>query len=149
MSEPEASESVGEAVGAARAFVEAVVWGDHLKVWELLGLEARTIVLKVASDRGMDEALMARLRDGTATDGERDEFLGDLVNGLRADLSGNDLDAFGYEGDDHFDEVGRARVVVTVPAPPMMGSDLPVASVELDSESGVWKVVRMVPQSTK
>jgi hypothetical protein len=140
---------MSDAVDAARTFVEAVVWGDHLKVWESLGLEARTIVLKVASDRGMDEALMARLRDGTATDGERDEFLGDLVNGLRADLSGNDLDAFGYEADELFDEPGRARVVVTVPAPPMMGRDLPVASVELDSESGDWRVVRMVPQSTK
>ena len=137
------------AVAVAQEFVEAVVWGDHLKVWHLLGLEARTIVLKLASDRGMDEALMARLRDGTASEGERDEFLMDLVNGLRADLAGNDLDALAYEGDAAFTEDGRARVVLSVPAPPMMGDNLPVASVELDSESGDWRVVRMMPQSTK
>lgn len=138
-----------DAVTTAHEFVQAVVWGDHLKVWELLGLEARTIVLKLASDRGMDEALMARLRDGTASDGERDEFLGDLVNGLRADLAGNDLDALAPEADETFDEPGRARVVLTVPAPPMMGDNLPVASVELSNDSGEWRVVHMVPQSTK
>lgn len=138
-----------DAVDIAREFVESVVWGDHLKVWELLGLEARTVVLKLATDRGMDDALMARLRDGTATDGERDEFLGDLLNGLRADLSGNDLDALAYEADQTLDEPGRARVVVTVPAPPMMGDNLPVASVELANDSEEWRVVRMVPQSTK
>lgn len=139
-----------DAVDIAREFVESVVWGDHLKVWDLLGLEARTVVLKLATDRGMDDALMARLRDGTATDGERDEFLGDLVNGLRADLTGNDLDALAYEPDENLvDEPGRARVVVTVPAPPMMGDNLPVASVELANDSGEWRVVRMVPQSTK
>lgn len=140
---------MSDAVDIAREFVESVVWGDHLKVWDLLGLEARTVVLKLATDRGMDDALMARLRDGTATDGERDEFLGDLLNGLRADLSGNDLDALAYESDQTLDEPGRARVVVTVPAPPMMGDNLPVASVELANDSGEWRVVRMVPQSTK
>ncbi len=94
----------------ARAFVDAVVWGEHQKVWDLLGIEARTTVLKVASNRGMDEALVARLRDGTASPAERDEFLADLVNGLRADLAGNDLDALEYEEDPQPPEPGRARV---------------------------------------
>ena len=47
----------------------------------------------------MDEALVARLRDGTASDAERNEFLMDLIAGLRADLAGNDLDALEYEED--------------------------------------------------
>ncbi|MDQ2826716.1 MAG: hypothetical protein M3Y04_07140, partial [Actinomycetota bacterium] len=74
------TQATGTALDAARAFVDGVVWGEHRKVWELMGVEARTTVLKVATNRGMDEALVARLRDGTASDAERDEFLADLVN---------------------------------------------------------------------
>lgn len=138
-----------QALAIARTFVEAVVWGEHRTVWDLLGLEARTTVLKVASSRGMDEALVARLRDGTASDGEREEFLADLINGLRADLSGNDLDALSYELDSVPPEPGRARIVINVPAPPSLGGPLPVASVEMSSDEGEWRVERMVPQVSK
>jgi hypothetical protein len=142
------------AMDVARAFVDAVVWGEHLKVWELLGIEARTTVLKVASNRGMDEALMARLRDGTASVTERDEFLTDLVNGLRADLSGNDLDALEYEEDAEPPEPGRARVVISVPVAVGFGGNLPVGSVELATEPSTngeteWRIERLVPQVSK
>lgn len=142
------------ALGTAKEFVDAVVWGEHLKVWDLMGLEARTTVLKVASDRGMDEALVARLRDGTASDAEREEFLADLINGLRADLAGNDLDALEYEEDDTPQEPGRARVVVTVPVAVGFGGNLPVGSVELAIEASTsgeaeWRVQRLVPQVSK
>ncbi len=137
------------ALDIAREFVDAVVWGEHLKVWDLMGLEARTTVLKVASDRGMDEALVARLRDGTASDAEREEFLADLINGLRADLAGNDLDALEYEEDAEPPEPGRARVVVTVPVAFGFGGNLPVASVELAIEEAEWRIQRLVPQVTK
>ena len=142
------------AVETAKDFVDAVVWGDHLKVWELMGLEARTTVLKVASNRGMDEALVARLRDGTASVAERDEFLADLVGGLRADLSGNDLDALEYEEDAEAPEPGRARVVISVPVAVGFGGNLPVGSVELATEpstngEAAWRIERMVPQASK
>jgi hypothetical protein len=142
------------ALDTAREFVDAVVWGEHRKMWDLLGFEARTTVLKVASDRGMDEALAARLRDGTASDGERDEFLADLINGLRSDLAGNDLDALEYEEDTTPQEPGRARVVVTVPVAIGFGGNLPVASVELATESSTsgeaeWRIQRLVPQVSK
>ncbi len=142
------------ALETAREFVDAVVWGEHLKVWDLMGLEARTTVLKVASDRGMDEALVARLRDGTASSAEREEFLADLINGLRADLAGNDLDALEYEEDDTPQEPGRARVVITVPVAVGFGGNLPVGSVELATESSTsgeaeWRVQRLVPQVSK
>ena len=141
-------------VDTAREFVDAVVWGDHRKVWDLMGLEARTTVLKVASNRGMDEALVARLRDGTAADAERDAFLVDLINGLRADLAGNDLDALEYEDDALAPEPGRARVVILVPVAPGLGGSLPVGSVELATESSTsgeaqWRIERLVPQVTK
>ena len=129
----------------ARAFVDAVIWGDHKLVWELLGLEGRTTVLRIAGERGMDEALVARLRDGMAADAERDEFLGDLVNGLRADLAGNDLDALEYELDTTPAEPGRSRVVIQAPLHPFLGGFLPAASVELSNDAGEWKVERLVP----
>ncbi len=136
-------------VEVAREFLEAVVWGDHTKVWESFGLEARTSVLKVAGNRGMDEALSARLRDGTASESELNEFLGDLVTGLRADMAGNDLDSLTYELDTGPQDPGRARVVVNVPIPPPMGGYLPAASVELTGEAGEWKIVRLLPQMSK
>ncbi len=142
------------ALDAAREFVDSVVWGDHRKVWGLMGIEARTTVLKVAADRGMDEALVARLRDGTAGDAERDEFLMDLIAGLRADLAGNDLDALEYEEDVEPPEPGRARVVIMVPVAVGFGGNLPVGSVELATESSTsgeaeWKIQRLVPQVSK
>ncbi len=145
---------VGDPVEIARDFIEAVTWGDHNKVWDSFGLEARTAVLKVASNRGMDEGLMARLRDGTAAPAERDEFLVDLVNGLRADLAGNDLDALEYEEDPVPPEPGRARVVISVPVAVGFGGNLPVGSVELATEPSTtgeaeWRIERLVPQVTK
>ena len=137
------------ALDTAREFVDAVVWGEHRKVWTLLGLEARTTVLKVASDRGMDEGLVARLRDGTASDAERDEFLGDLITGLRSDLAGNDLDALEYEEDPEPLEPGRARVVIMVPVAMGLGGNLPVGSVELAIEEAEWRIQRLVPQVSK
>ena len=141
--------TVGDPVEVAREFVDAVTWGDHNKVWELFGLEARTAVLKVAANRGMDEALSARLRDGTASTGEQDVFLADLVNGLRSDMAGNDLDSLTYELDPEPQDPGRARVVVNSPIPPPMGGFLPAASVELADEAGEWKIVRLLPQASK
>ena len=136
-------------LATAREFVDAVVWGEHRKVWDLLGLEARTTVLKVASDRGMDEGLVARLRDSTASEAERDEFLADLITGLRADLAGNDLDALEYEEDAEPMEAGRARVVIMVPVAGGFGGNLPVGSVELATEEAEWRIQRLVPQVTK
>lgn len=142
------------ALDTAREFIDSVVWGEHRKVWDLMGLEARTTVLKVASDRGMDEALVARLRDGTAIDAERDEFLLDLIAGLRADLAGNDLDALEFEEDAEAPEPGRSRVVISVPVAIGFGGNLPVASLELAQESSTsgepeWRIQRLVPQVSK
>ena len=130
----------------AREFVDAVAWGEHRKVWDLLAVEGRTVVLNVARKRGMDEALVSRLRDGTAADGEREEFLSDLVNGLRADLAGNDLDSLEYELDSAAVEPGRSRVIVNAPLPPTLGGSLPVATIDLAAEGGEWRVERLIPR---
>lgn len=141
----------GMEVETARSFIDAVVWGEHHKVWDMLGSEGRAVVLRVATSQGMDEALAARLRDGTAAGAEREEFLRDLVNGLRADLSGIDVDHLEYELDETPSEPGRARVVALVPTPvpELLGGGLPVATIELSADGGGWRVERIVPRTTK
>ena len=135
-----------DATLAARTFVEAIAWGEHRKVWELLGPEGRKTVLRVAVRNGMDEALAARLRDGTAGLTESEEFLGELVDGLRADLAGNNLDELEYSADvEH--APGQVRVLLTAPVPPLLGPvGLPVGSVELAHIDGAWLIERLVPR---
>ncbi len=134
----------------ARTFVQAVAWGEHHVVWEMLSGEAQRVVMGIATSRGMPEPLAARLRDGTATDAELDQFRGDLVNGFRADLLGNDVDTFDYDADESLFEPGTARVVLLVPVPdPVLGSGLPAASLELRREDDRWRVERLVPRLAK
>jgi len=133
-------------VDATRTFVDAVIWGDHQAVWELLSAEGRETVLKVAVNHGMDEEMATRLRQGTAAAGELSEFLVDLVYGLRNDLHGNDLDTLEYELDPEAPEPGQAKVVLTAPVPAELGSGLPVASAELSRDGEQWKVERLVPR---
>lgn len=131
---------------ATRTFVDAVAWGEHRTVWDLLGAEARSTVLRVAVNQGMDEALAARLGEGTATGAELNEFLVELVNGLRADLQGADVDALEYELDTSETEAGRAKVQLTSPMPAELGGGLPACFAELTQENGRWQVERLVPR---
>ena len=134
----------------ARAFVQAVAWGEHHLVWEMLSTEAQRVVMGIATSRGMPEPLAGRLRDGTATQAEVDQFRGDLVNGFRADLIGVDVDTLEYEADEAVFEPGTARVVLLVPVPdPVLGSGLPAASLELRDEAGAWRVERLIPRLAK
>jgi len=134
---------------AARAFIGAIAWGEHHRVWELLGAEGRVTVLRVAAAGGMDAALAARLREGTASDAERDEFLTDLVIGLRADLAGCDLDTLDYETDPGPVADGRARVVMLAPLQAaMQQGGLPVGAIELVDGEGGWQVDRLMPKVT-
>jgi hypothetical protein len=134
------------ATDTARAFIDAIAWGEHRRVWELLGPDGRRTVLRVAVRNGMDEALAARLRDGTASSGETEEFLGELMAGLRADLAGNELDTLEFGIDDAY-EGEMARVLLTAPVPPLLGPvGLPVGSVELVQHDGEWRVERLTPR---
>jgi hypothetical protein len=138
-----------EALEACRAFVAAVAWGEHHRVWEILGPEGRKTVLRVATGRGMDEPLAMRLRQERPTPEEREEFLTDLVNGLRADFAGTDLDTLEYELDPEAPAPGRARVLLRSPLPEPLASHggLPAGSVELArDESDRWRVERLVPR---
>ncbi len=131
---------------ATRTFVDAVIWGDHELVWELLSAQGRQTVLNVAVSHGMDEASAARLGDGTASAAERSKFLVDLLYGLRNDLQGNDVDALDYEVDPEPPEPSRARVMVLARIPAELGAGLPVGSAELSHDGERWRVERLVPR---
>lgn len=137
--------------GVAKVFVDAVAWGEHHTVWDLLSAEGRGVVLRVGAMQGMDEALAARLREGTAARAEREEFLADLIAGLRADLAGNDLDSVVAEVDAvPTGEPDKARVILVAPVPEVLKlPGLPVATVELSAEAGQWRVDRLIPRTSK
>ncbi len=173
MTTEEAKETLGDPVQTTRTFVDAVIWGDHQTVWELLAAQGRETVLRVAVDHGMDEALASRLREGTAAAAEQSEFLVDLIYGLRNDLHGHDLDDLEYELDPkgpdregpdregpeqegpepdgparERPEPGQAKVVLLAPVPIELGPGLPVASAELSHDGERWKVERLVPRKS-
>jgi hypothetical protein len=77
------------------------------------------------------------------------EFLTDLVNGLRSELSGNDLDHLTYELDEGESAGDRAAVVMHVPLHPLLGGTLPVGTLYLALESGEWRVERLIPLTSK
>ncbi len=136
-------------VETTRMFVDAVAWGDHQAVWDLLGTDGRETVLKVAVKHGMDEAAADRLRDGTASAAERSTFLVDLVYGLRNDLTGNDLDALEFELEEESPEPTHARVVLSAHMPAELGGGLPVASAELSHDGEGWRVERLIPRRSQ
>jgi hypothetical protein len=137
----------------AKTFVDAVAWGEHHTVWDLLSADGRHVVLRVGATRGMDQALATRLGDGTASTVEHEEFLTDLVSGLRADLVGNDLDNLEAERmEDGTDppEPGRVRVLLVLPLPEVLAiPGLPVAEVEMVEETGQWRVDKLLPRTSK
>lgn len=136
----------------ARRFVQAVAWGEHHVVWDMLGTEAHRVVLGIATSRGMPEPLAARLRDGSASEAEIDQFRGDLVNGFRADLLSIDVDTLEYEVDEAVNEPGSARVILVIPVPnPILGSGLPGGSLELrqEGEDSQWRVDRLIARLAK
>lgn len=137
------------AVKTATEFVDAVVWGEHNVVWRLIGTEGRTEVLEVATKRGMDEGLAARLRSDGASPAETNEFLADLVNGLRSELAGNDLDSVTFELDEADSSDERAAVKLHVPLHPLLGGTLPIGTLFLVLEGGEWRVARLIPLTSK
>lgn len=90
--ETESGRDEREAFVVAKAFVDAIVWGEHIRVWELFSPEAREHVLRAASQKGLDAVAAERARQETWSRGEADAFLTTLLHGLRVDLSGVDLD---------------------------------------------------------
>jgi len=135
----------GDPVDTAQAFISALAWNEHTTVWDLLSPAARAAVLDLATRRGMDALLAARLREGTTGHEERDEFLADLLRGLRRAMPGVDFEALRcVRGGSGATVACSVLVHLVVGAPAELGGDVPVGRIELVADvDGRWSVVRL------
>ncbi|MDH3681797.1 MAG: hypothetical protein OEV40_17810 [Acidimicrobiia bacterium] len=75
----------------ASAFLHAIVWGEHTRIWDLLSDDGRQLALRVATDNGLDRVVAGRIGQDLSDPTEREEFLRQLLRGLRQDLRSVDL----------------------------------------------------------
>lgn len=151
-----------------KRFFFAVSIGDGPAVWEELSQRARAFVLNLAVQQGMDFDLGSRLRSGTATTAEVEEYQSNLTWGIQRDLEGLDLANLVYEaspeeagpGGTEPSGGGQLRVRYAVPLgltlPAGRRSDdglgtpdtpaIPAGSVLLSMEVGAWRVDRLIPR---
>ena len=139
-----------EPLDTARDFVHAIVWGEHHRVWELLGPSAREHVLDAACRRGMDAVAAARARQGTWGTEEADQFLTSLVRGLRVDLSGADLELIEVVDDAEVqtDDSLRFRLESKTLLPPILtgGANWAAGAVIVARQSNGWRVRTLEPR---
>lgn len=136
------------AVEAAERFFGAVGEHDLRGFWDQMSEGARAYVLELALDRGMDFDLNSRLRQGTATDEEFDTYLDELLEGIKKDLRGLDLQRLAFEAAPEPDVPGKVRVTYSTRMDAMLGDvqpTLPAGSLVMTEEDGEWKVDRLIP----
>lgn len=136
----------GDPAAVAGAFVHAIAWGEHTVVWELLSATGQSVALAVAQANGLDRVAAGRIRDRLANPVELEDFLMQLLGGLRRDLRSVDIGQI---------SVGRclpavdgATTCVELQVPSLLpGTDSwPAGSVVLsDDGSGTWRVDRIEP----
>ena len=135
---------------AVRAFVHAIVWGEHHRVWELLGPAARDRVLESACRRGLDSVAAARARLGTWGTEEADQFLTALVRGLRVDLSGVDLELVQVVEGPEVQPDGSLRFrlesATALPAILTGGDNWAAGAVLIAVETDGWRVRSLEPR---
>lgn len=132
---------------AADRFFDAVRRRDGDALWEAFSEGARAFVLNKAMEQGLDFDLATGLRDGTASEEERARYLANLVEGIRTDLRGVDLDNLTYElsREPESDQV-RVRYLVEVAAGPDGGHRIPAGSLLVVAEEEGWRVHRVIPR---
>lgn len=132
----------------AREFFSAVAEDDGRRLWDLLSEDARAYVLNIAIESGMDFDQGSRLRQGTASDEEWDEYLEALVGGIRVDLRGVDLDrlTFELEREPEVPREVRVHYLVEVGAGEDAGHRIPAGSLRMVRDGGRWRVLRLVPK---
>ena len=91
MSGTDPAPAVDPAATADR-FIQAIVWGEHVVVWDMLSETGREHVLEAGGRRGLDPLQAQRIRQGTSPHDELDSFLTGLVHGLRVDFAAVPLD---------------------------------------------------------
>ena len=66
--------AVQTAAAVAQRFLEAIIWAEHLTVWEMLAPSAREVALAGAGRRGLDAVAAERARLGTWNETQRDAW---------------------------------------------------------------------------
>lgn len=109
--DPAVSPDPPGATARAAAFIDAIAWGEHTTVWELLSADGRATALGVAMHNGLDRVVAGRISEDLADPTEREQFLQQLVGGLRRDLRGVDIDNISAVEPTSSTAVGRTDVV--------------------------------------
>ena len=144
--EEEASRAV---LDAAELLLLAIATGDHRALWDMLSEGARAYVLNIAVERGMDFDLGSRIRQGTASDAELDDYLTDLLEGIRRDLKGVDLSRLAFESKAEPHAPMQVRVTYFLQMEAAIGDirpAIPAGSLIMIYEGGAWKVERLIPK---
>lgn len=131
----------------ANAFVHAIQWAEHTRVWALLSEQGRTTALSVGVSNGLDRVTAARIRDDVSDPVELEEFLTRLLGGIRRDLRSVDIDRLDV-GDVTFADDATSAVVEltnpsTIPGTPHWSAGQLEMSI---GDDGEWFVDRLVPR---
>jgi hypothetical protein len=146
---PVGDDDLEEAQAVAQRFLTLVGEGDHRGVWDLFSENAQAYVLNRAVDRGMDFDLMSAIRQGAASDEQFDDYLQDLLEGLRRDLRGVDLARLKFQATPEPETAGMVRVVYLLEMDVAIGDQrpsIPAGSVLVAPQEGEWKVERLIPR---
>ncbi len=130
----------------ADAFVHAIVWGEHTVIWDLLSPIGRETALGVAGANGLDRVVAGRIAAGLADPSEFDDFLAQLLGGLRRDLRSVDIDQVSVAAIDQA-PAGTAVATLTVPSALPGSPGWAAGELELSAtEDGEWMVDRLRPR---
>lgn len=136
----------GDPGGVAERFVEAIQWGEHTVVWDLLSETGRGVALSVALTNGLDRVVAARISDDVADPTERQAFLEQLLRGLRRDLRSVDLAHLQVETPASMDVDGTAVVELSCPSTIPGTGDWAAGRLTLSAGSdGTWRIDRLQP----
>lgn len=136
--------SLTNATAVADRFIQAIVWGEHVVVWDMLSEAGREHVLEAGSRRGLDPLQAQRIRQGTSPQEESDSFLTGLVHGLRVDFAAVPLDDVRAEVSPVLD--GADVVELALHCPAAFGDDSwSAGSILLSRSQDTWLVDRVRP----
>lgn len=134
------------AVAIAARFIDAVRQGEHTTIWELLAPSARERAIGLGLARGLDRVRAQRLRDGLSDPVELDDFLRQVLHGLRRDLRSVEIDRLEVRGPPIVLDDGNVSVGLISPSS-LPGTDGWHAGrlVLVRLDSGRWSVARLEP----
>lgn len=136
----------GDPAAVAGALVAAIAWGEHTTVWELLSETGRSVALAVAQANGLDRVAAVRIRDGLANPLELEDFLGQLLGGLRHDLRSVDIGEIVLGACALAPDGATATIELTVPSLLPGTGSWPAGRVVCSrGDSGSWRVDRLEP----